>query len=189
MQRFFLTMTILVASLAGVIGAAAVPVGAQEETATPTETPVGDRETIALSPTTSVDSWRFENGTFQIRISSQVPMQVTVTDAGKLAKALSDGGGAASTRVRQRTASVGRGTTTIEFRATEHEDAYAVTLAASNGDALAVIRTDSMGSYGAVKWDTAAGLVLAAAAGTGLWTYRKAKERWEDEKKEVERIA
>jgi hypothetical protein len=63
-------------------------------------------------------------------------------------------------------------------------------LTAANSDQLILLRSDDMGGdRRPVEWQTTAGLVLLAAAGAAYWTYREAKKRWEDEKKEVSRIA
>jgi hypothetical protein len=189
MNRIFrLTLTLLVVTSA--IGTVAIPSVAQEATTSGTATPEPERTTIQLSPTTQVDSWRFDNSTFYVSISSDIPTRVTLTDAGKLSATLSEGEGAASATVRQRTVNVAPGTQTVQFRATEHDGASAITLSAVNGDGLAVIRTDTMGGdRRPVEWQTTAALVLLAAAGAAYWTYREAKKRWEDEKKEVSRIA
>jgi hypothetical protein len=192
MLRFFLTLTVVVATLGG----AAVAVEAQPATPDPmntsaTQTPTGETSTIQLSETMQIDEWRYENATFYVTISSEAYTALTVTDAGKLSQALSEGDGAASTSIRQRTTRLDPdSTTTVVFRATEVDGAAAVTLTAGNSDQLILLRSDDMGGdRRPVEWQTTAGLVLLAAAGAAYWTYREAKKRWEDEKKEVSRIA
>ena len=193
MLRFFLTLTVVVATLAGAVAA----VEAQPETPTvpsptnSTETPTGETSTIQLSESMQIDKWRYENATFFVTISSEAYTALTITDAGKLSQALSEGEGAASTSIRQRTTRLDPdSTTTVVFRATEVDGAAAVTLTAANSDQLILLRSDDMGGdRRPVEWQTTAGLVLLAAAGAAYWTYREAKKRWEDEKKEVSRIA
>lgn len=200
MNRIFrLTLTLLVVSIAvvGVVAPVeaqpATPTVPEPTTATPTETPTGETATIRLSPTMQIDEWRYEdaNETFHITVSSEEYTGLTITDAGKLSQALSDGDGAASTTVRQReTRLQPDSTTTLVFRATEVDGAAALTLTASNGDSLVVIRSNDMGgTRDPVEWQTTAALSLFAAIAAGYWTYRRAKARWEDEKKEVSRIA
>jgi hypothetical protein len=190
MLRFFLTLILIVATLSGVIGAAAVPVEAQNATATGTPEPVEETTTIQLSPTTTIDRWEYENETFAVTISAVAPARVTLTDAGRLSEVLSGGDGAATARVNTRTVTITPGTQTVQFRAQEVDGAAAITLKANNANGLVAIRTDSIGgTRDPVEWQTTAALTLFAAIGAGYWTYRKAKSRWEDEQKEVSRIA
>jgi len=192
MLRFFLTLTVLVATLGGAVAAVeAQPATPDPMNSSATQTPTGETSTIQLSETMQIDEWRYENATFYIRISSEAYTALTITDAGKLSQALSEGSGAASTSIRQRTTRLDPdSTSTVVFRATEVDGAAAVTLTAGNSDQLVLLRSDDMGGdRRPVEWQTTAGLVLLAAAGAAYWTYREAKKRWEDEKKEVSRIA
>lgn len=188
MLRFFLTLTVIVATLGGAFLAG--PVAAQQAT---NSSEVGTPEnptTIQLSPTTSIDRWQYENGTFIVTISSQIPTRVTITDAAALNDLFTEGEGAATGKVNDRTVTINPGTQTVEFRAESVDGAAGITLKATNGQGIVGIRTDTMGSdRRPVEWQTTAGLVLLAAAGAAYWTYREAKKRWEDEKKEVSRIA
>lgn len=171
---------------------AAPMAAAQETTATPsptTEEPTGDAATITLSPTTQISEWRYENGTFYVTMSAEIPTQVVITDAGKLSKALSEGSGAASATVRQRSLTLTPGETTIEFRAEKVDGAGAITLASSNGDGLAVIRSDAMGGdRDAIEWSSAGLLIVGAASGAGYWSYRRMKKKLQEKKMEVERV-
>jgi hypothetical protein len=192
MLRFFLTLTVLVATLGGaVVAVEAQPATPEPMNSSATETPTGETSTIQLSETMQIDEWRYENATFYVTISSEAYTALTITDAGKLSQALSEGEGSASTSIRQRTTRLDPdSTTTVVFRATEVDGAAAVTLTAANSDQLVLLRSDNMGGdRRPVEWQTTAGLVLLAAAGAAYWTYREAKKRWEDEKKEVSRIA
>ena len=165
---------------------------AQETTATPspmTAEPTGETTTIELSETTQITEWRYENGTFYVSINAEIPTRVVITDAGKLSKALSEGSGSASATVRQRTLTVTPGATTIEFRAEQVEGAGAITLASSNGEGLAVIRSDSIGgTRDAIEWSSAGLLVVGAATGAGYWSYRRMKKKLEEKKMEVKRV-
>ena len=171
---------------------AAPMAAAQETTATPsptTEEPDGETTTIALSETTRITEWRYENRTFYVTMNAQVPTRVVITDAGKLSKALSEGSGAASATVRQRSLTVTPGETTIEFRAEEVDGAGAITLASSNGEGLAVLRSDSIGgTREAIEWSSAGFLIVGAATGAGYWSYRRMKKRLEEKRMEVERV-
>jgi hypothetical protein len=189
MNRIFrLTLTLLVVTSA--IGAVAIPAVAQDANSTAT-TPEPERSTtIQLSPTTRIDAWQYENSTFFVTITSKIPTRVTITDAAALNELFTEGQGAATGKVNDRTVTITPGTQTIEFRAQEVDDAAGITLKATNGQGIVGIRTDTMGSdRRPVEWQTTAALVLLAAAGAAYWTYREAKKRWEDEKKEVSRIA
>jgi hypothetical protein len=190
MNRIFrLTLTLLVVTTA--IGAVAIPAVAQEATNSSAATPEPERSTtIQLSPTTRIDAWQYENSTFHVTITSQIPTRVTITDAGALTDLFTEGQGAATGKVNDRTVTITPGTQTVEFRAEEIDGAAGITLKATNGQGIVGIRTDTMGGdRRPVEWQTTAGLVLAAAVGAAYWTYREAKKRWEDEKKEVSRIA
>jgi hypothetical protein len=192
MLRFFLTLTVVVATLGGaVVAVEGQPATPEPMNSSATQTPTGETSTIQISETMQIDEWRYENATFYVTISSEAFTALTITDAGKLSEALSDGDGAASTSIRQRTTRLDPdSTTTVVFRATEVDGAAAVTLTAANSDQLILLRSDDMGGdRRPVEWQTTAGLVLLAAAGAAYWTYREAKKRWEDEKKEVSRIA
>lgn len=194
MLRFFLTLTVLVATLGGAVAAVeAQPATSEPMNSSATQTPTGETSTIQISETMQIDEWRYSeaNATFYVTISSEAYTALTVTDAGKLSEALTEGDGAASTSIRQRTTRLDPdSTTTVVFRATEVDGAAAVTLTAANSDQLILLRSDDMGGdRRPVEWQTTAGLVLLAAAGAAYWTYREAKKRWEDEKKEVSRIA
>ncbi|WP_256545931.1 hypothetical protein [Halobellus inordinatus] len=165
-------------------------VAAQETTASPTtEEPTGETATVSLSPTTQITEWEYRNGTFFVTIDAKIPTQVVITDAGKLSKALAEGGGAASAKVRQRTLTVTPGETTIQFRAEKVEGAGAITLASSNGDGLAVLRSDAIGTQrDAIEWGSAGILIVAAATGAGYWSYRRMKKKLEEKRMEVERV-
>lgn len=176
-------------------GLAPAGVAAQDNTtvtrtasSTDTVTPTEENEPISISPTTEVTDWKYRGGTWVVEVESDVPTRVTLTDAAAVGRVLSEGSGPASGTARYETRNLGTGTKTIRFTAEEYEGMAAVTISATNGNQMAVIRTDSLGggsSY--VKQSTAGLLVGGAVIGTGWLTLRRLKKRLEDESKEVER--
>jgi hypothetical protein len=186
-RRFFALLAVIALGLT-VVAAPAVAQTENNTNATAAETP-GRQASLQLSPTTTLEQWEFRNGTMILTIRAKVPTRATVTDAGALSVELSEGSGSAAGTVRMETYNIDRGTTTIRFAAREVDGAAAVTIATVQSDGLAYIRTDSIGSgRPAIKWGTAALLIISAAAVGAVATFRTVRRRLEREKMEIDRI-
>jgi len=191
-----LIFCVLTVVAAGIVSAPAV--AAQEGTPTTTATgtvsanatatPVGEDVTISISPTTRITEWRYEGGTWVVDLESDVPTRVTLTDAAAVGRILSEGSGPASGTARYETRNLGTGTTTVRFTGEQYEGMAAVTISSTNGNQMAVLRTDSLdGGSSYIRQSSAGLLVGIAVIGTGWFTWRRVLARLEDEDREVTR--
>lgn len=134
-----LVATIAIATVVGSI--ASTPVAAQEAPETPgppdppgsderanstTDRPGGNEAVESLSPATVIESYRFENGTAIVRIRSEMPTTITITDVS----GFDESSGAASFRIKE--VPIERGRTTIRMRLSSTES-MAVSLTTPEG--------------------------------------------------------
>ncbi|MDS0241797.1 MULTISPECIES: hypothetical protein [unclassified Haloferax] len=174
-------MLIAVASLA-LVGTVAATDSANNTTTVAPSTPEGPTRTIELSQTTTIEDWRFENGTFYVTFDAELPTRIAITDAGELSRILSEGDGAAAGKARVRRMTLTPGTTVVKFRAESVGDASAITVSSSNADGIVAIRSDAIKTgnppveYGTVQ-TLLASTAVAAAGGTFLWVRKKRNEK------------
>jgi hypothetical protein len=135
-------------------------------------------------------SWQYlGEGRFSMRVAAQRPTQVRFTDSSGIVAALSEGDGARSADVRDRSMDVYAGTHTVEFVATVHEDVAAVTLATPSD--IFLLRSDALDTgRPPVEFSAAIFAVVATFGGTAYVTARHVRrEQEQDDVAEAERIA
>lgn len=143
---------------------------------------------VRLSGTTRITEWRLQGGTFDVKVESEVPTYVTLVDASALARALSEGEGAASSSVRKSGYNVAKGTTTIHFTASEYGGMRAFTATAANGDRLGIVRTSALEAVrDAIPYATARNILLLAVVGSVGGTVCLVRRKMDDEERDVRR--
>jgi hypothetical protein len=177
-----------------VVGTGAAQEGNETQT---TETPADQQDDtpgesnleLKISPTTTITAWEYSGGTWRIETDGKTPNLVTVTDASQIARALSEGEGQASGTARMSSYQLDRGRDELRFSGERYDGMAAVTMTASGGERVAVLRTDALSKgYGTVPFSGAAAAIAASVAGTGVFTARKVAEKQAEEREEAERI-
>ncbi|WP_042663998.1 hypothetical protein [Haloferax sp. ATB1] len=179
MRRIIITLIMLIAVASPAFVGTVAAANNSTVASTPTD---GPTRTIELSQTTTIEDWRFENGTFYLSVNAEVPTRIAITDAGELSRILSEGDGAAAGKARVRRMTLTPGTTVVKFRAESVGDASAITVSSSNADGIVAIRSDAIKTgnppveYGTVQ-TLLASTAVAAAGGTFLWVRKKRDEK------------
>jgi len=177
------------AGAAGVAGAGVGTASAQETStsATPTATESGPSVAVELGDTVAISDWEHDGEEFRITFRAAIPSAIKITDTGAVMNAMTTGSGSGITEIPTRGATVTDGMT-MTYAAEEFDDAYAITVASSDGAAL--IRTDSVDAGSTrVKLGTAMLGGFGAAVGAGGLSYRQGKKSLEeDDEPNAERI-
>lgn len=144
-----------------------------------------------IGETLTLRSWEWESdrSRFALVMSSEIPSRIKITDTAAVMNAMTtgDGGGAFEIPTEGRTLQSGE--QTVYFDGQTFNGVAAITVASTSGAVL--VRTDSiqMGRP-AVGYSTAGLLTAGAAVGSGWFSFRRARDKLQEEDEpEADRIA
>jgi hypothetical protein len=194
MRSLFVALAALsLVLLAGVAPAGAAspdPANATVPGSNTTATPGQNQVSVQLSQVVDLESWSYQDGTFRLRIESDLYTNIAITDSGDLVRQL-DAGGTGTYEVTQRRYDLEEGTQTIVFDVEEYQGAAAITIATPDGDPY-LIQSGSTGGgvlAGPYPLGTLQIAVLSGAVSVALVIIYKVYRYSTGDELEPERVA